>query len=351
MENAAWHFKTNKGDWVVKVYAPHMVPFEKVVEETALYEYLNQHGIRVPKVLHSKKAHLVEKLETDMHEYPVMVMKFEEGLRFTRSASIQKDELVKIAQTVARMHQCLEHYSYHKNLIIEGEDVENGKQYQKTHDILATFPNARVYSSLVKIAQKILRIYRSLKYNFRCKDFIIKEKNVGYDTLITSPNVSVFTSKELLHIRVLDQQMRAYLSANSPTRHLTKSVIHGDLALEHAPFLQNGDVYLFDFTDHYLGSVAEELAVMLVHLYKEDELTFDRWEELKNWFLNGYTTVSHLTSDDLNTIESFIIRRILLEITYLCNISREIHREVDSEGNKRRYQLADYLLQTSRLKS
>lgn len=338
VENAAWHFKTNKGDLVIKVYAPHMVPFEKVVEETALYEYLNKHGINVPKVLSSKRAQPVEKLKTGMYTYPVIAMKFE-NLRFTRPASIQKDELVKIAQIVTRMHKCLKQYPRYVNFMAKRETTGKG--------ISTISPNGSVLTSLVKIARRVARMYQSLKHYPHYENFMIKGEPVGYDTLVASPNASVFTPEELTRIRVLDQKMQAYLSAYSLSPHLTKSIIHGDLALGHAPFLTNGDVYLFDFADRSWGPIAEELAGMLVHLYLEDEITFDRWEKLRDWTLAGYTSATRLTSEDLNTIFPFMMRRILLGITYLCNISRRMHREVDSRGIKRKYQLADYLLRTN----
>ncbi|MDA8105740.1 MAG: aminoglycoside phosphotransferase family protein [Nitrospiraceae bacterium] len=328
-ESAAWHFKTDRGDWVVKIYAPHDGRFERVTREPVLYAYLNQHGIRAPRVVQSKRAQLAEELRADAQIYPVMVMQLED-LRFTRPASIQKEELMSIARTVGQMHQCLRCYPGHENALIN-----NRAQSHRG-----------VISSVKKIAMAAARLYQPFKGNSPCGYLMINKELVGYDLLVVSPAAASFTREELSHMLILDRQMKAYLSGHAPLSHLTESLIHGDLGLQHAPFLPSGDIYLFDFGDHSWGTVAEELAGMLVSLCIDDVITLDRWERLREWTLDGYASQFQLTPGDAAAVLPFIIRRLLVAITYGCEMPAEMQGEGWRQRMKRRYQLADYLLQS-----
>jgi len=326
VESAAWHFRTDRGDWIVKVYAPCEGQLKRATEETALYEYLSRRGIHTPKVLLSKRAQPVEELHTKTYAYPVMAMKCED-LRFAHPVSIRKAELVCIGQTVARMHQCLKNYPHHQNPLITGEPPG-------------------VVLSLKLIARKAVRTLRSFGGHSPRANPMTRDIPVGYDIFIISPYADAFTPEERTHFRVLHHQMKAYLSAH-PASRLTASIIHGDLALHHTPLLPNGEVYLFDFADYSYATIPEELGAMLAHLYIDDDITFDRWEELKDWLLAAYVAASPLTPEDISAISPSIMRKLLVGITYRCDISREVQRETRGEDIRRRYQLAEYLLQTA----
>lgn len=325
-ESAGWQFKTDEGPWIAKVFAPYEGLFKRIAEELQLYDYLSKQGINVPRVLTSKRLQRMEIIRIGMYGYPIVVMKCED-LRHTRPASIQKAELLKIAQTVARMHQCLKLYPMREKPMIRDK---------------TTF--GKVVISLKKIFWKTAGKYRPLSTNSRCDNFMIRGDSTGYDVLAVSPIAGTFSPEHLSRIQALDRQMKAYLASHSPLSCITKSLLHGDLSLEHAPFLPNGDVYLYDFADYAWGAVAEDLAKLLERMYAVDDITFDRWEELKDWLLKGYDAASHLTPEDLEAILPFMMRALLVRITFRCNISRKPYGEVDSRCIERRYRLADYLL-------
>jgi Ser/Thr protein kinase RdoA (MazF antagonist) len=327
MESAAWHFKTDRGDLVAKIYAAGPGRFERVAEEPVLYEYLNQRGIRTPKVLRSKRSQLVEELRAGMRGYPVIVMEMED-LRFAGPASVQKEDLESIVRTVARMHQCLRLYRYN--------DDPPPKGITQHHRVITNAAKHLVRSAA--------RIYQPVRKSSQSLRFTIRHGLVGYDFLVVSPGARLFTRDYLDGIRILDMEMKAYLGEQSVSSPLSESLIHGDLALQHMPFLPNGDVYLFDFGDRSRGTVAEELAGMFVSFYIDDAITFDRWERLKEWTLNGYNSQFPLTRGDVVAIMPFIMRRLLVGITYSCEMPGEMQGEGWCRSIGRRYQLASYLL-------
>ncbi len=329
MESAAWHFKTDGGDLVAKIYNACPGRLERVAEEPALYEYLNQQGIRAPKVLRSKRSQLAEELHSDMQGYPVIVMKLED-LRFAGPSSVQKEELQSIARTVAKMHQCLRLYHHNENPQPGG----------------ITLHRRAVINAAKHFVRSAVKMYQPFREPSRSSRFIIREGLVGYDMLVTSSGARLFTGEDLSRIRTLDLEMKAYLAEHSVETPLRESLIHGDLALQHTPFLPDGNVYLFDFGDRSLGTVAEELAGMLVSFYTDDVITFDRWERLKEWTLNGYGSQFQLTQGDSAAIMPFIVRRLLVGITYSCEMPGEMQGEAWRRSIGRRYQLANYLLRS-----
>lgn len=324
-ESAVWQLKTNRGNWLVKVFKVSKWLSERVADEANLYAYLNQHGIRAPKVLQSKRRRRSEEIEVDMHKYPIIVMELED-VRFTEPSSIRDDELVKIAETIARMHQCLQRY--------------------KGSLGFADSPAGRVLASLATSARAVIRMYRSFGPTPRRDNSMVEWIPAGYELLIASPNASAFTSEELAHFLVLDREMKAFLAANSRSPHLTMSITHGDLRLAHIPFLTNGDVYIFDFEARRFGSISEDLAGMLYELYVSDEITYDRWEDLRDWFLNGYTSVLRLTSVDLNAISPFLMNIILSRVSRISKRSIERQGIVQIETIRQHYRFANYLLKS-----
>lgn len=327
-ESAVWQFKTDRGNWVVKVFGSSKRQQIRVTDEANLYAYLNEHGIRAPKVLVSKRDRRSEELEIDRHTYPIIVMEFE-ALRFTHALSIQDDELVKIAQAIARMHRCLQFY---KGAL--------------GNAALATSSPGRAWAYLEESARGMIRKYRRFRGISHWSSVMVGAKAVGYDLLVSSPNARAFTSEELACFLILDKEMKSVLTANPPPPHLTKSIIHRDLRLEHVPLLTNGDVYIFDFGARCLGAISEDLAGMLYELYISDEITSDRWESLKKTFLDGYTSVHHVTPMDLRAISLFLMNSILWRISHLCKRAKEMQKIVKSEMIRQHYQFADHLLQS-----
>lgn len=298
VESGAWKVITDKGTFVAKAYSPREGKPERVEEEVQLYDYLLKHGIHVPEVLptiHGKKVGMIDIRNFSL---TLVLMKFEK-LRMCIPSIITKEEITKIATTIAYMHQILQEYP-HKN--------------------------------------KLLTDYRQWE----------EDREPTYSSLVASPNANIFTSEELQHIQNIDAQTVRYLNSTYVDQtKLNYSVIHRDLALKHTPLLPNGDVYIFDFADRVWGPIAYELAVMFVHLFRADDISFTRWEKLKNWVLEAYQVVKSLTLEEHKALKPFTMSRIMGELYYLNSIAQNIKEEVNARGNRRRYQLLEYLLDKS----
>lgn len=296
VKTAAWLLETEKGKFIAKIFAlSEERPVERIVEEVSLCNYLTKHGIRTPKFILGKNGRYVEQMRFGKADFPIQMMKFEELYRL-KPSSIKKDELQKIAKTAARMHQAL-------------LDCPRKDKIKKED-------------------------------RFRCHIAPLS----SFEIFSKSPNSSIYTKAELKNIKRLDEEIVRFASPHLPKKGLTESILHGDLALDHAQFLSNGEAYLFDFSDFMWGPIAHELSVMLVHLFHEEDISFQRWEQLKEWWLSGYSSVFKLESEDLKAIKPLIIRRAQGVIVYLCDVAIRIKRKVNEQGIRRRYKLADYLL-------
>lgn len=298
IESAVWLVTTKKEKWLVKVFGLREGPVERVEEEMILlYEYLNKHGINVPEIRHSIQGLSVERLKFKSAIYPLVLIKFED-LRECTPPTIKRHELIILAKTVAKMHQILKKSPCFEKYIKES--------------LLAEKPEVLTTGA--------------------------------YSTFIKSPNAEIFNQDELKQIEVLDQKMVKYAKIHLLRSNLSHSIIHGDLALEHAQFLSNGEVYFFDFADRSWAPIALDLAILLVHLYRVEDIPFERWEKLKSWVISGYTSVNELTPEDHAAIKPLMIYRLLDEIKWLSEKAIEFQHEVDAAGIKRRYKLSEYLL-------
>jgi Ser/Thr protein kinase RdoA (MazF antagonist) len=288
MESHVWSLRTDCGDWIVKAFL-HQRLLEKVQDEVNLYQDLNRNGFHVPVVLSTTKGSSVARFSAGGRTYPVILMRLE-LLRKCKAVTIKAEELLEITRTMARMHETLKEY-----------------------------PDREKYSSKLEVTTD------------------------AYTKLLASPYAAVFNCDELATFKTLDRQMVRYASDFQRRNKSTESVLHGDMYLEHAQFLPHGEVYLFDFADRMYGPIAYELAIMLGHFYSDEDISFERWEELNNWLMSGYASVRELTLEDQEAIKPCMINRLLTEIAFLSEKAAD-NSKVDPQAIKRRYRLAEYLL-------
>ncbi len=296
IESAVWSVKTDQADWVVKVFESRPGVLEKVKGEVRLYEYLNHHGFRAPVAKKTRRGESVARLVTLSGEFPLLLMRLER-LRKCTPANITAPELMKIARTAARIHAGLRNYP------------DKGQLFA----LLSQPPSTDAYE------------------RFRA-----------------SPLSAQLTGAELAELERNNQEMVAYVSRHPPRPALSESVLHGDFTLEHAQFLADGEVYLFDFADRSWGPIAYGLAVPLAHFYSSDGISFARWEELRAWFLDGYASAHELTAEDRAGLKPALILRLLNEIAYLSDKAGTAGNAIDALSIKKRYELADYLFTKER---
>lgn len=302
-ESAAWIVETSAGKWIIKVFSPSE-PRERIAEEITLYQFLNGNGIHAPVIRHGKDNNHVGEIESNDRRYPAIVMRFE-NLRRVSPSAVTEEELKRIAGETAKMHQVLSRYP--------------GK---------SEWPKVTTTDTA-----------------------LTNKKATAFNAFIQSVNSEWFTEGQLEYFRTVDARMEEFIRKLGTLSNLAYGPIHGDTALEHAQFLPNGEVYFFDFADRAVAPIAHELAVFLTWLYQWENISFDRWEQLKTWLLEGYRAKTQLTSDDISSIPHFEIRRILGATYYLANLTKNIPSEHTVNWVRRGYELGDYLTGTSRLKS
>jgi Ser/Thr protein kinase RdoA (MazF antagonist) len=226
-------------------------------------------------------------------KFPLIVMKLED-LRKISPESVTREELTLIAGRIALMHKVLQQYP-NKNEIRRAE------------------------------------FWDTQQSNFR--------------EFLKSPNAEAFKAWELQELHELDLRIEAACRKVRLALPLTKSVLHGDLNLDHVRLLcGTGDPYFLDFSDFSYGPIALDLAILLVHLFRESDISSARWEEHKGWVLDGYGAVQELAENDISAIDSLLLPWTLTEVRYLNKMSMRTRGEQDVRGIRRRYQLMEYLL-------
>ncbi|MEO6508333.1 MAG: phosphotransferase [Patescibacteria group bacterium] len=292
LENSTWLLKTDAGKYYLKVFRNDSI--DEIQREINLYTELKNVEIYTPEVIENKRCKKVSILNFEKNCYSVMLMT-EVKLRKLTSSTITKEEITTLISAVARMHN-----------------------YMSTNIYCNTYKNNSTVES-----DKGFSFYGIFK---------------------GSENYKVLSETNRLKVRELDNKIVDYLGKNYPSLTESYSLIHGDLFLEQMGLSEKNEVFMFDFADSSWGPVAQELAVFLNHLYRSDEISFDRWEELRKWVLDSYQSINKFSNADLDSIKPLIIRRIVLELSYLYQVSIELKVEVDPIGNNHRLELAEYLL-------
>lgn len=294
-ESAAWILETVSGKWIAKAFSPKESR-KAIAEEVLLYQFLNRNGVRAPIIHQRKDGGHVGEIESNECRYPIIVMRFE-NLRRALPSSITEEELRHVGGETARMHK-----------------------------VLLRYPGKNEWPKVTTT------------------DTALKNKNSTVsDTFINSINSKSLTHGQIEYFRAADARMEAYIHNFSMPSKLVDAPIHGDLALEHAQFFPDGDVYFFDFADRAFAPVAHELAVFLTWLYQWENISFNRWEQLKTWLLESYQEKTPLTSEDLSTIPYFEIRRILGATYYLAHLAKDIPSDHVINWVRRGFELGDYL--------
>lgn len=312
-ESVVWQFVAADQAWFIKLYSPLKTSMAEVVDEAMLYQHLADRGLRAPIVRRTLTDDLAQELRLGDVAYPAMIMK-SEVLRTARPSTITQPEMFTIAQTIASLHTAVRDYPF----------LDRLPGYNQ---------NGAVRLALTRSARRLKQWGRRIAKKSRER----------------APYMPHADTRMRLHtgVAALREQLtpRANRSPEIPTN-LKKTLIHGDMALHHAPFLPNREVYLYDFADRSWSAVIDELVILAAHLYTIEEIDFSRWEQLIDWMFRGYTSVATLTVEDYAAFQPILIHRLLDELTYLWDLSAVTARRLPWAEIARRHRLAQYLLQT-----
>ncbi len=303
IENAAWVFPTDSGDYIAKIFDASDSIENDVTEEVLLYDYLRAHQINAPEVIPNHSNKKVSIVETDGHRYPTIVMVFEELKRHTAS-ELSNEQLEWLASTVSRMHKVLMDYPRKSQVRPSSYDAES----IHTHSM---------------------------------KDF---------EMFLTSPNAKSPFLQGHDRLRRIRKDAIDFLNRQTIEPDLTRTVLHNDLALGHLLFFPNGEIYIFDFSDFEYGPVALDLGVLFFNFYREGELSIETWRSMIDDFLAVYTQIVPLTENDKKAIDIFTVSRLLEHVRYLDERSIKENHAMDDKGIKKRYDLLEQLYLAGSLK-
>lgn len=291
--NAAWEILTDKGDFIAKIFSPEEGDKDWIENEADVYGFLNDNGIRTPRVVKTNNGKRLGEMESGSKKYPVMLMGLEK-LRRAWVDSISKKELEVIGQKTARMHQLFVNYPKY--------EVIKNHSYPGTGEEEVKYP-----------------MYLIGKW----RDF--------------SPT-------QITIMQLAEKGMFEYLRTHPLPPTLPQTIIHADLALEHAQLLPNGDIYFFDFSDRKVGARIEDVATFLTMLYCAEDVTTDQWKEVSGWFLEGYQRVSKLTPEESEATNNLMITRILGMAQFLAVLADGKPGIHVVNTIKKGYELGEYLL-------
>lgn len=301
-DTAVWRLLTRAGAYIAKIFVAEQLG--AVQAEADLLDYLRSRGIRTPELIENRRGQRVGVIAARSlralfraSKFPIIVMPFEDT-RSARPESITQEELSLIGQCIGLMHKVLQAYPGRAGIRrFEYWDVHLGR----------------------------------------------------FGDFLESPNARPYDAAQLAEWSELDQRMEQ-LAGIVRRSHVTESVIHGDLGLDHVGLLNNrpgspAEVSFFDFSDFSFGPVVSDLATMLSRLYWEGDISPDRWEQLRAWLLHGYESGLALTENDRGALDYALMERLLIEVRYLSRVSLKTKAPYGADGIKRRYGLAAHLLE------
>ncbi|MEK7524877.1 MAG: aminoglycoside phosphotransferase family protein [Patescibacteria group bacterium] len=293
-ENAAWLVETDQGKLIAKIFSRGEGDTDWISDEAQLYLFLNENGVHVPEISKSIKENSIETVSFNGFDFPLMIMKYE-NLRMATPGIVTRQELELVAKQTAKMHQ-----------------------------VLRDYPNLEV----IRNRQKVDRT----EAERRPIDVVVESK------------ARSFNQEQLDKFRAIEDKMMNYLDSHPVVGILSETIIHADLSLEHTRFLPNGEVYFFDFADRKWGTIAEELGTFVETLYQWENISFEKWEELKTAFLDAYFDVNELTDVDKKAIEGRILIRAMGAIRYLAGLTKDNPNEGIDHWIRKGYELGDYLV-------
>ena len=299
-------FYINSSDnkqYVIKLYLDGS-SIETIRQEITIYDYinltLNNQGIFAPTIILSIDNLPTTKIRVGDKYFPVILMKLE-NLVFTKPSTITEPQIKLIAKSIARLHQQLKLYP----------DIKLYSQSQADWWEMSTIENTAA--------------------NFQ-----------------NSPNFHQLPGEQGRHSLKLIASIISFLNRKKMVNEIEQTLLHGDLALEHLPFKNDHQIYIYDFTDRVYGPISRDLAVFSFHLYREDNITLDLWNKLFTNFLNGYRQIHTLTDLDLDYILPFQLQRIIDEINFISKSSIKSGQVIRIASLIKRIEFANYLFFSTR---
>lgn len=295
-ESQAWRVTERSRSWIAKVFLSEE-NHAWLEEEFNLYRYLNTRGFHTPIVRESNKGLSVESVQRGGETLDVVVMRGE-TLRRAEPSAVTKEELTTVVRSIASLHK-----------------------------VLMQYPNRRAYQEKTNIEKPQSEYPES-----------------AFEALARSVHARHFSERQRKTFQDVDVTMLTAVRTRVSRESLTCSIIHGDLALEHAQFLPDLSVYFFDFGDRIWAPVARELGIFLTMLYQWEDISFNRWERLKQWVIDSYESVFPLTTNDKNAIPYFEIKRLLGAMSYLATLAKDTENEHTVHWIRRGYELGEHLI-------
>lgn len=232
----------------------------RIQDEVNLYDYLISSGIRAPSVVRDKEGRAIVEIDFEGKKIRLILMKYED-LERLRAESIAESDLEKIGMTIGEMHKVLKGYPANPDLAINGK---------------------------------------------------LSKTKILSDEEAPVANSSVFRKEEASDL------------LPSHVRNLSSSLIHGDLSFEHVCLTKDGEVFFLDFGDRLFGPVMYDIAIFLTHIYRDEDLSFQRWRDIKAQLTSSYRSSLPLSEADSNFLEEIMQRRLASAINYLSSMTYSI---------------------------
>jgi Ser/Thr protein kinase RdoA (MazF antagonist) len=291
-ESAAWEIVASDRAYILKIFGLHENQGKRIKDEARLYAFLNRHGVRAPRMVPTVEEQLIGSLPFKGIGYPTMLMEKEE-LHMLEPSTVTRDQLMRVGEATATLH-------------------------------------------------RVMKLYES-EFDNETAERVLNDTEGSYERLEKSPYAQKFSGEQMERFKRANEVMLAYLQTHPPADGLEQQLIHGDLGLEHARVLPDGNIYFFDFADRKVSTRADELATFVTTLYQWEDISFERFETLRQWLLEGYQKVTPLAETELREIDREMMVRILNAHRYLLDLSGETYNQHVFEWVRRGYDLGEYV--------
>jgi Ser/Thr protein kinase RdoA (MazF antagonist) len=295
----AWQVVTTQGTWIAKVSDPHSDPLGKLERQVHLFDYLNRHGIRAPRILERRDGHSIATITHNQQLYPLQMIQ-RELLSRVDPQHATNTTLAAIGGLIAQLHQILEHYPERDVFIADRQ------------------------KSLNEWGQRDQGLWPDVQH---LSDW------------------SLLSTEEQAWLRNVDQQAQIFVAAHFPdVADVSMALLHGDMNFEHLQFLDAATPYLYDFGDLCWEPVAHELAILFLNIFCDTDISFAQWEAIQQQILVGYTTVHPLPQRDRRLIPVFLVNRALARANYSVELAQEGEMAINWPVIQKTYKVAEHVV-------
>ena len=320
-------FIVNFGDhqMVAKVYIDDTGLDSRIEEEAGLYAFINEAGgtldFSAPRVIPTQNGGMSAELDISLTRSRVVLMDHVVGQPLPAS-EFSTEEMYPDGRALANIHGSLVKYERRASAFPRPVVTDDSPIYRNL--------------GLKRLARKV--IGKPTLYDVEMGQY-------GFlPTLKKTPNVTALHDAVLAEMERIDPLISDFLRDIPPPHQNDLIPIHNDLKPDHV-IVNEESICFIDWGGRRLGTTPQELGVFLLQLYSGSVISYEKWKELCDGLIEGYSSVRKLEDYEIASVRAYIIARAVESIKWFCWLSTQTGSAVDIDNLTRRFELVKKIIE------